>query len=128
MNAPSLDVSLQGAFAPINMESAATDLQVLYRELEPYGGGSYSPLVNVLQDYRDSANYQQAPLTILLLEVSAVALFYVILIALVIVERQADEIALLRSRGATTFQVAAMYSAMRPQPREYQTDRHYRPA
>jgi len=92
-----------------NFERAGEDLTALYRELEPYGGGSYSPLTSVLEDYRDSANYQQAPLTILLLEVSAVALFYVILIALVIVERQSDEIALLRSRGATTFQVGAMY-------------------
>ncbi|MEO8538526.1 MAG: FtsX-like permease family protein [bacterium] len=92
-----------------NFERARTDLTALYKEFEPLGGASYSPLTNVLNSYRESANYQQAPLTILLLEVSAVALFYVILIALVIVERQADEIALLRSRGATTFQVAAMY-------------------
>lgn len=92
-----------------NFQRARDDLQALYRELEPVGGASYSPLTTVLDNYRESANYQQAPLTILLLEVSAVALFYVILIALVIVERQADEIALLRSRGATTFQIGAMY-------------------
>jgi len=92
-----------------NFERAGDDLVALYRELEPYGGASYSPLTGVLEDYRDSASYQQAPLTILLLEVSAVALFYVVLVALVIVERQADEIALLRSRGATTLQVAGMY-------------------
>ncbi|MGB4863075.1 MAG: FtsX-like permease family protein, partial [Tepidiformaceae bacterium] len=92
-----------------NFERAADDLKALYGEFEPLGGSSYSPLGSVLEGYRDSASYQQTPLTILLLEVSAVALFYVILIALVIVERQADEIALLRSRGATTFQVAAMY-------------------
>jgi ABC-type antimicrobial peptide transport system permease subunit len=92
-----------------NFERARTDLQALYKEFEPFGGSSFSPLTTVLEHYRTSANYQQAPLTILLLEVSAVALFYVILIALVIVERQADEIALLRSRGATTFQIGAMY-------------------
>ncbi len=92
-----------------NFERAGDDLTALYKEFEPLGGASFSPLTNTLEVYRDSASYQQAPLTILLLEVAAVALFYVILIALVIVERQADEIALLRSRGATTFQVAAMY-------------------
>ncbi len=92
-----------------NFERARNDLKALYLEFQPLGGASYSPLTNVLDNYRTSANYQQAPLTILLLEVSAVALFYVILIALVIVERQADEIALLRSRGATTFQIGAMY-------------------
>ena len=92
-----------------NFERAEEDLKALYTDLEPLGGSSFSPLTDVLNSYRDSESYQQAPLTILLLEVSAVALFYVILIALVIVERQSDEIALLRSRGATTFQVGAMY-------------------
>lgn len=92
-----------------NFERARDDLKALYLEFQPLGGASYSPLTNVLDNYRTSANYQQAPLTILLLEVSAVALFYVILIAMVIVERQADEIALLRSRGATTVQVGAVY-------------------
>ncbi|MGE0600459.1 MAG: FtsX-like permease family protein [Dehalococcoidia bacterium] len=92
-----------------NFERASSDLTTLYKEFEPLGGASFSPLTGVLEDYRDSASYQQTPLTILLLEVAAVALFYVILIALVIVERQADEIALLRSRGATTFQIAVMY-------------------
>jgi hypothetical protein len=92
-----------------NFERAREDLIGLHRDVEPLGGASFSPLSNLLDDYRDSASYQQAPLTILLLEVAAVALFYVILIALVIVERQADEIALLRSRGATTVQIGAMY-------------------
>lgn len=92
-----------------NFQRAASDLTVLYQEFQPLGGASFSPLTSVLEDYRRSAGYQQAPLTILLLEVAAVALFYVVLIALVIVERQADEIALLRSRGATTFQIGAMY-------------------
>jgi len=92
-----------------NFERARADLRALYDEFEPLGGASFSPLTTVLDNYRESANYQQAPLTILLLEVSAVALFYVTLVALIIVERQSDEIALLRSRGATTIQVGAMY-------------------
>lgn len=94
-----------------NFERARQDLRALYDEFEPLGGASYSPLTTVLQQYGRDQQYQQAPLTILLLEVSAVAIFYVVLVALVIVERQADEIALLRSRGATTLQVGAIYLA-----------------
>lgn len=94
-----------------NFERARQDLRALYDEFEPIGGASYSPLTTVLQQYGRDQQYQQAPLTILLLEVSAVAIFYVVLVALVIVERQADEIALLRSRGATTLQVGAIYLA-----------------
>ncbi|MBK9545898.1 MAG: ABC transporter permease [Dehalococcoidia bacterium] len=92
-----------------NFERAREDLIGLHGDVEALGGASFSPLSNLLDVYRESASYQQAPLTILLLEVAAVALFYVILMALVIVERQADEISLLRSRGATTYQVGAMY-------------------
>lgn len=92
-----------------NFERARSDLRALYAEFSPIGGASYSPLTNTLEDYSRSSRYQQAPLTILLLEVSAVALFYVVLVASVIVERQADEIALLRSRGATIVQVGAIY-------------------
>jgi ABC-type lipoprotein release transport system permease subunit len=94
-----------------NFERAREDLRALYDEFEPVGGASYSPLTTVLQQYGRDQQYQQAPLTILLLEVSAVAIFYVVLVALVIVERHADEIALLRSRGATTLQVGAIYLA-----------------
>ena len=92
-----------------NFERARADLRGLFDDLSPIGGASFSPLTTVLEDYGREAQYQQAPLTILLLEVAAVAVFYVIIVAMVIVERQADEISLLRSRGATTRQIAMIY-------------------
>ena len=94
-----------------NFERARADLRGLFGDLTPLGGSSFSPLAQVLEDYRREAQYQQAPLTILLLEVAAVAIFYVVIVAMVIVERQADEISLLRSRGATTSQVGFIYLA-----------------
>jgi hypothetical protein len=97
-----------GTLSKSNFERARED-HPAHGDVKLPGGASFSPLSNLLDVYRESASYQQAPLTILLLEVAAVALFYVILMALVIVERQADEISLLRSRGATTYQVGAMY-------------------
>ena len=100
-----------GKLSRSNFDRASGDLKALYGEFEPLGGGSYSPLISVLQDYGREESYQQAPLTILLLEIAAVAIFFVVLVALVIVERQADEIALLRSRGATTRQVGVIYLA-----------------
>jgi hypothetical protein len=92
-----------------NYERAHDDIRALYDEFSPLGGGAFSALTDVLNAYGRSAHYQQAPLTILLLEVSAVALFYVVLVATFIVDRQADEIALLRSRGATIRQIGALY-------------------
>ncbi len=92
-----------------NFERARDDIHSLYDDFSPIGGGAFSSLTDVLTSYGRSAHYQQAPLTILLLEVSVVALFYVVLVATYIVDRQADEIALLRSRGATIRQVGAVY-------------------
>lgn len=92
-----------------NFERAHDDIHSLFGEFSPLGGGAFSSLTDVLTNYGRSAHYQQAPLTILLLEVSVVALFYVVLVATYIVDRQAEEIALLRSRGATIRQVGAVY-------------------
>jgi hypothetical protein len=92
-----------------NFERAREDLRTLYREFEPLGGFAFSPLGSTLADFGRSARYQQAPLTVLLLEIAGIALFYVGLISAVVVERQADEITLLRSRGASTAQIAGIY-------------------
>lgn len=89
-------------------DRARADLSALYYDLEPLGGASFSPLGNVLRDYGRAQQYQQAPLTILLLEIAAVAVFYVILVSIVLTERLADEVALLRSRGATVAQVGVI--------------------
>jgi len=97
------------ALSRTNFDRARSDLRALFNDLSPLGGSSFSPLTTVLENYGKDASYQQAPLTILLLEVAAVAVFYVIIVAMVIVERQADEIALLRSRGATTWQIGFIY-------------------
>lgn len=90
---------------------ARADLLALYYDLEPLGAASFSPLGNVLSEYGRARQYQQAPLGILLFQLTAVAVFYVILVSLVIVERQAEEVALLRSRGATVAHVVAIYLA-----------------
>lgn len=92
-----------------NYQRARTDIHALYDELSPIGGVAFSPLTTTLDRFGTSENYQQIPLTILLLEIAAVALFYVVLMSAVVVERQAMEIALLRSRGATIGQVISLY-------------------
>jgi ABC-type lipoprotein release transport system permease subunit len=98
-----------GALTRTNFERARSDIQTLYKEFQPLGGFAYSPLTTTLDGFGKSARYEQVPLTILLLEIAGIALFYVVLMAAVLVERQAPEITLLRSRGATTRQVVAVY-------------------
>ncbi len=89
-------------------ERARADLSALHYDLEPLGGASFSPLGSVLRDYGRAQQYQQTPLTILLLEIAAVAIFYVVLVSVVLTERLADEVALLRSRGASVTQVGVI--------------------
>ena len=56
-----------------------------------------------------TSSFQQKPLTILLLQITAIALFYVAIVAALLIERQAAEIALLRSRGASMPQVLLLF-------------------
>src|SRR5262249_62035722 len=83
-----------------NFERARADLRALYQEFQPIGGLAFSPLSNTLDSFGRTARYQQTPLTVLLLEIAGIALFYVALISAVVVERQAGGDAPPPSRGA----------------------------
>ena len=78
--------------------------------MRSFDGYSASNLTEALNNYDLSANFQQAPLTILLLQIAAIALFYVAIISVAIVERQADVIGLLRARGASVVQIGLLYT------------------
>lgn len=91
-----------------NFQLAKHDLDALYTDAQQVGGWSYGPLGGVLTKFGRSADYQEVPLTLLLLEITAIALFYVGLVATIVVERQTDAIILFRSRGASMGQVAAL--------------------
>ncbi len=92
-----------------NFELARADIDGLYSDLAPLGGVAFSPLRDTLGRFGQSADQKEIPLTVLLLEISAIALFYVGLVSAIVVERQSDEIALLRSRGASMSQIASLY-------------------
>ncbi|MFN0095163.1 MAG: FtsX-like permease family protein [Dehalococcoidia bacterium] len=93
-----------------NFERARDDIIALGGEFDPLGGFAYSPLRDTLLQFGRSADYQQVPLTILLLEITGIALFYVGLVAAIVVERQTGEIALLRGRGASLGQILLIYA------------------
>ena len=93
-----------------NFERARDDISALNQDLRVYNGYAASPLVVTLDAFGRSADFQRAPLTILLIQIAAIALFYVALISVAVVERQGEEIALLRGRGSSTAQVVALYA------------------
>lgn len=92
-----------------NFARALNDLYGLRTDLQTIDGVTISPLVATLERFQRGQSVQQTPLTILLLQIAGIALFYVGLISAIVVERQSDEIALLRSRGASVPQVMGVY-------------------
>ncbi|MGH2610276.1 MAG: FtsX-like permease family protein, partial [Tepidiformaceae bacterium] len=68
-------------------------------------GVAFSPMGNTVREFERDADHQRAPLTILLLEIAAIALFYLVLVSSAVLDRQAREISLLRSRGTSAGQV-----------------------
>lgn len=98
-----------GDLSAADFKRAGEDLRGLSQEMLPQRVWVASALTTTLDKFGRSQNYAQVPLTVLLLEIAGVALFYVLVVATVVVERQAAEIALLRSRGATTLQILLVY-------------------
>ena len=93
-----------------NFKRAREDILGLNQDLRVYNGYSTSPLTVTLDAFGRSASFQRAPLTILLIQIAAIALFYVALISVAVVERQGEQIALLRGRGSSTSQIVALYA------------------
>ncbi len=68
-----------------------------------------SKLADIVSSYRTKLFFTRLPLFALMLQVVGIALYYLVMVATMLVERQAGEIALLRSRGASSAQVVAIY-------------------
>ncbi len=63
----------------------------------------------ILEQYRARFEVTSIPVTILLLQVVALILFFIAVMSDLLIERQADTIALLRSRGATRRQLFGVF-------------------
>lgn len=66
-------------------------------------------LPEVIASYQTKLFFTRLPLFALLLQVVGIALYYLVMVSAMLVERQHGEIALLRSRGASPGQVLAIY-------------------
>jgi ABC-type antimicrobial peptide transport system permease subunit len=66
-------------------------------------------LPEVLATYDQKLFFTRIPLLVLVLQIAAIVLYYLYMVSTMLVERQAGEIALLKSRGATTAQVMRIY-------------------
>ena len=63
----------------------------------------------VLRSFDEKLFFTRIPLLVLLLQVGGIVAYYLVMVSTMLIERQAAEIATMRSRGATTPQLLAMY-------------------
>ena len=66
-------------------------------------------LPRVLDEFDDRLFFVRIPLFVLLLQIGGVVAYYLLVVSTMLLERQAEEIATLRSRGATTAQLLVQY-------------------
>ena len=67
-------------------------------------------LPQVLEDFSTKQFFSSAPLLVLTLQIVGIVLFYVVMVASMLVDRQAGEIALLKSRGAGLPHLLGIYA------------------
>jgi ABC-type lipoprotein release transport system permease subunit len=66
-------------------------------------------LPRVLRTFDEKLFFTRIPLLVLVLQIAGIVLYYLFMVSTMLVERQSSEIALLKSRGATTRQVMQIY-------------------
>jgi ABC-type antimicrobial peptide transport system permease subunit len=73
--------------------------------------GMFTTLDSVLTQYQAKLMFTQIPLFLIVSQIVAIILYYLITVANMLIERQSAEIALFRSRGASTRQIIGVYFA-----------------
>ncbi|MGI8927298.1 MAG: FtsX-like permease family protein, partial [Tepidiformaceae bacterium] len=63
-----------------------------------------------IAEYREKLFFTRLPLFALMLQIVGIVMYYVVMVSAMVVERQAGEIALLKSRGASNMQVMGVYA------------------
>ncbi|MFN0146100.1 MAG: ABC transporter permease [Dehalococcoidia bacterium] len=62
-----------------------------------------------IKDYREKLFFTRLPLFALMIQIVGIVMFYLMMVSTMVVERQAGEIALLKSRGAGTRQIMTVF-------------------
>jgi len=94
-----------------NLKQAQDALGRLRGRIVDLGAVPDLATANPLQSFQNRASFNQVTLLLLLIQVVGIAVYYVLLVAMLLAERRAEEIAMLRSRGATVVQLVALAAA-----------------
>ncbi len=89
-------------------ERVRADVQALRSELDPFAGFVLTPMLDVLERVAREQPLAEGATALILLQLAAVAVYFVYLVATATAQRDADELALLRSRGASIQQIIGL--------------------
>lgn len=71
--------------------------------------GVFTVLDSIITRYQGKLMFTQIPLFLIVFQIAAIILYYLMMVSNMIIERQAGEIALFRSRGATVWHIIGIY-------------------
>ena len=91
------------------VEDGTNGLDTAMRE-QVAGATVETHLAEIVSEYRTKLFFTRLPLFALMLQVVGISLYYLVMVASMLIERQSGEIALLRSRGGSSRQVIAVYA------------------
>lgn len=91
---------------PVANGLAALPMALAATETRPSVTSALEP---VLRSFDQKLFFTRIPLLVLLLQIGGIVAYYLVMVSTMLIERQAAEIATLRSRGATTGQLLAQY-------------------
>jgi ABC-type antimicrobial peptide transport system permease subunit len=94
-----------------NLSDAQASLARLKQRIQDAGAIPDLSTASPLSSFQNRASFNQVTLLLLLIQVVGIAVYYVMLVSTLLAERRSEEIAMLRSRGATVGQLVAMSAA-----------------
>ncbi len=94
-----------------NLDAARASIERLRSRIQASGAIPDMAMASPLASFQNRASFNQVTLLLLLLQVVGIAIYYVVLVSSLLAERRSEEIAMLRSRGATVGQLVAMSMA-----------------
>jgi ABC-type antimicrobial peptide transport system permease subunit len=94
-----------------NLDDAQASLARLEERIQAAGAIPDISTARPLASFENRASFNQVTLILLLIQVVGIAVYYVMLVSTLLAERRSEEIAMLRSRGATVGQLVAMSTA-----------------
>jgi len=94
-----------------NAESVASAIRKAERQIITNlpRSSTFTSIGGVISDYLQKQMFTQIPLFLLVFQIVGIVLYYVVTVANMVIEQQAAEIALLRSRGASTWQIFSIF-------------------